>query len=150
MIGTVLSTLHALSHLMHQQTFDGGCCSYNFSVNEETESLDSLVRGLFANHRNQLALAKVIKQFRGRFLSSSPVPQNSRWPGLEPRQEPNPRPNQATGEVQSGGPWCRHGHRAGGCSCHHWIVDIAATISSPPSLLLCVSSSETDPGGAAA
>lgn len=36
-MGTILSTLHTLSHLTHQQTFDGECSSYFFFVNKERE-----------------------------------------------------------------------------------------------------------------
>lgn len=54
-VGTVLSTLRALSHLIHQQAFESECSSYPFFVNEETEAQRVKVfgQGLFAIHRNR-------------------------------------------------------------------------------------------------
>lgn len=70
---------------MDQQTFDGGYSSYSFFTNEKTEvqSFKSLVRHLVANQRNQLGLAKAIKEFLGRFFRSLPIPQKGRWPGTQ-------------------------------------------------------------------
>lgn len=89
-------------------------------------------------------------------MNSSPVPQKSRWTGLEHRQEvseaepPKPQSKPGLGRVQSDASDAVIGTVCGRRCCHHSVVDVAATskMHSPLSLLLCVSCFRVkDPGG---